>query len=362
MIGNIINIYGGTNFDTGWYEITAHTDTNTVTLDRTAASGGNGSSGTGNVGGAWKFNNTNDTTFFSSTNKGQGDTIWLAGGSHSANMSGGAITMTSATNNAIEIFGYNSSRGDEPTGTNRPLVNIGGTTFFGNSSTNYVRMANVRWSITSTSACVVFAASSTFLNCHFTNSGTGHVLQLSSSDAMVGCQFTATNNAGLRLSSGNNIVSGCFFEGGAQGIFNTGSHTGCYVGNVFDGCTTGVYGGSNDHIYCCLNNTFYNCGRGIYGTGAGLIQAFVNNIFHSCSTAGIESTASASFNYFILDYNCWYNNGTDLILTGGTRTKGANAVNADPLLTDPANDDYTLQSGSPAQGTGAGLNLTGATA
>jgi hypothetical protein len=53
MIGNCIRIASGTNFTPGYYFITARTDTNTVTLDRTASSSGAGASGVGRVGGAF---------------------------------------------------------------------------------------------------------------------------------------------------------------------------------------------------------------------------------------------------------------------------------------------------------------------
>ena len=51
MVGELIYISAGTNFVTGWYEITGHTDTNTVTLDSTAATAGNGSAGSSAMGG-----------------------------------------------------------------------------------------------------------------------------------------------------------------------------------------------------------------------------------------------------------------------------------------------------------------------
>jgi hypothetical protein len=53
MIGNCIRISAGTNFQTGYYFVTARTDTNTVTLDRTPSSGGAGSGGSGKLGGAF---------------------------------------------------------------------------------------------------------------------------------------------------------------------------------------------------------------------------------------------------------------------------------------------------------------------
>ena len=47
MIANGIYIASGTNFTAGLYVITAYTDTNTVTLDRSPAPSNNGSGGVG---------------------------------------------------------------------------------------------------------------------------------------------------------------------------------------------------------------------------------------------------------------------------------------------------------------------------
>ena len=52
MVGNIIYIASGTNAAAGYYEITAYTDTNTVTIDRTCADDGDMTAGVGKVGGA----------------------------------------------------------------------------------------------------------------------------------------------------------------------------------------------------------------------------------------------------------------------------------------------------------------------
>ena len=52
MVGNVCYI-SGANFTTGWYEITAHTDSNTIEVDRDPTNGSDGSSGTLNVGGAF---------------------------------------------------------------------------------------------------------------------------------------------------------------------------------------------------------------------------------------------------------------------------------------------------------------------
>lgn len=56
MIGNCVRIDAsvtGTNFIDGYFWITGHTDTNTVTIDRTCNNGSDASSGTGKIGGAF---------------------------------------------------------------------------------------------------------------------------------------------------------------------------------------------------------------------------------------------------------------------------------------------------------------------
>lgn len=51
MVGELIYISAGTNFIVGWYTIAGHTDTNTVTLNKTAATAGAGAAGIGTMGG-----------------------------------------------------------------------------------------------------------------------------------------------------------------------------------------------------------------------------------------------------------------------------------------------------------------------
>ena len=51
MVGEKIYISAGTNFLVGWYTIATHVDTNEVTLNKTAATAGAGSSGIGVMGG-----------------------------------------------------------------------------------------------------------------------------------------------------------------------------------------------------------------------------------------------------------------------------------------------------------------------
>ena len=62
MIGNCIQITAGTNFQTGFYFVTAFTNANSVVLDRTPTSGGAGSAGVWKLGGGWADFWTNTTS------------------------------------------------------------------------------------------------------------------------------------------------------------------------------------------------------------------------------------------------------------------------------------------------------------
>lgn len=113
----------------------------------------------------------------------------------------------------------------------------------------------------------------------------------------------------------------------------------------------GVDPPSSIRIY---NNTFYSVRYPItfYTANVDSSQATIkNNIFHS-SVRGINNGGS---NSPTLDYNCWYNNTEDIY---GNGTKGAHAVNSDPLFKNAGGSsmtDYRLQDGSPCKDSGENL-------
>ena len=125
MVGNLIQITAGTNFDVGWYEITGYTDTNTVTLDRTAASGGNGSGGTGYVGGCLA---TPGQLGKALTDHGVGGmTAHIKSGTYtlsnsSPNTSGGPISLPAVR---LRLEGYETARQDRGT---KPVIDAGSET------------------------------------------------------------------------------------------------------------------------------------------------------------------------------------------------------------------------------------------
>jgi hypothetical protein len=68
----------------------------------------------------------------------------------------------------------------------------------------------------------------------------------------------------------------------------------------------------------------------------------MHNIFHTSTTAITDSTNNE---VSPIHYNLFYNNGTN---GNNVIIDSTNITGQDPLFTDPANGDFTLQAGSPA--------------
>lgn len=109
MIGNALYL-SGTNFTTGRYFITAFTNGNTVTLDRTPSPSGAGSVGTCNVGGAlatW-------AELESTRGRVTGNTAYIKAGTYNLAI---GITLSATGNNLPSAspdatIGYTTTRGD----------------------------------------------------------------------------------------------------------------------------------------------------------------------------------------------------------------------------------------------------------
>ncbi len=143
MVGNVLYIQGGTgSIAAGWYEIATRSDTNTITVDRSAGLT-TGTGATLNVGGA-----------LASPGQAAGiavasNTIWVKAGTYtitttSPNVAGGIVVATAgASDTAVTIWeGYNSARGDLGTA---PLMIADGviTNAILFSLANFVRLANL---------------------------------------------------------------------------------------------------------------------------------------------------------------------------------------------------------------------------
>jgi hypothetical protein len=122
MVGNLINITGGTNFTTGLFEVISTSGT-TATTDRACTTGA-GASGTANLGGCLL------TTGQAGKNHVGGNHIYVkfnasaySQTSNTSNTAAGKCTLAAGVATGhTQIIGYNALMGDNPTGSGRPTI------------------------------------------------------------------------------------------------------------------------------------------------------------------------------------------------------------------------------------------------
>lgn len=340
MEGNVICLRSGSNFVTGHYQIVTYTNNNTVTLDRSPTPSGAGSGGIGNVGGrkmkfwdAW-LGELND-----------GHIIWVKGSGTLTQTEDVDATAVAGTQHIrISIIGFNTTRGDAPTGTNRPLVACGGYSFtFG----AYWDIENLRVTGTGLSVLNVTTDCQVRNVYAYNSSGTAgrEAFDANGVDSQfIDCEGVSTNGSAFLIDA-DGMAIWCYAHDSADGFQSNGSQVN-YHHCIADTCTGygfGVYSGGG-----CINCTAYNCDRGFTGgTSRGGFWIY-NCIIDSCATYGIVAFTPVDYN---IDYNNYSSNGTDV--TGVA--KGPNATADAPAFTNAAGGDFTT--GVAVQDNGLGIRL-----
>lgn len=328
MIGNIIHITAGTNFTVGWYEITGHTDTNTITLDRDATTGSNGSSGTGAIGGASAL--PVDAHFEAWT---AGNKMYMkSDGVYSPAAVSVAKDGTAAAYMTIE--GYDATRGDNPTGANRVTIAAGANSFIFD---NYWDIKNI---VLTTTHANGFRADTKvrFRNCKSTNSsGPGGRMGFYIQDAGVAIDCEGISTAGKAfnmIGSSFQRLLYCYAHDSVDGIYCT-EETLAVISCIIDTCSNyGIFADANMDNYILLHNTIYNCGTGIYITSG--VSFIIQNNMITDNTVGIQHNAGEDGTNLV-DYNNYDSNTTDVVGIA----KGVNATVNAPGFTNAAGGDFS---------------------
>jgi hypothetical protein len=340
-VGNCIYIRSGTNFTAGWYFITGCTNANTVTLDRAPNSVAS-SGGSGNVGGARAV----PTSAFWDAMV-PGNLVWYKAGTYnlteSPTASGG---IGSASGGLIKHHGYNATRGDAPTGANRPTFACGSSyqVIFG----AYTSFENIIVTSSAATVALTIGANGIARNLKVAATGGGQAATLSSS-MTIGCEFSATGATAAQFGAAGGAIVGCYVHDATIGL-NVSSSNVSIVACIVDSCATGVSVGANSStlIFGCV---IYNSStKGVNGSSPNKLR-IVESIISACAI-GVGLTSADAANYSLL--TCW-NNTTDV----SNFSKGSSDISADPLMTDPANGDFTLGASSPCLL--GGLNMGPAT-
>ncbi len=347
MVGNVAHIISGTNFTVGWYEILSVSAGVSITLDQACATGV-GATGVVNIGGCISLNSATagqtDTNWAAALIAGQ--TVWVNGTPTVA----ATLTFTAgASGTPIVVNGYNSARGDKPTGSSRPTINCATFTL---STGTFNQFNNLI--ITGTAANMVTNSTAAVLqNCKLVNTSTtasrNAVNVATANGILQNCEIISYRGNGVNTTSTINIL-GCYIHDSDTGVALNVAGTCLIQDTIIESCVTQAITtlNSTGSVYLVKNCTFYGSEA---KTGTGLVInsgltnfRIMNCIFYGFATAINDGNATG---VNVEDYNCFFNNTT-------ARTNiavGTHSVTTTPAFTSVAQITGTA-------GTVASSNMT----
>lgn len=354
MIGNFIKVSSGSNFTAGYYLILSVLSTNYAIVDRTPCPAGDGSGGNAKVGGGAAEISDVDSEL------GPNHILWVKSGTYNNHPSFTTPAGTSSNDpGKIQVIGYDSSRGDNPTGANRPLITDTDVSSMVYTFGIYNDPSNLRFEITSGSTTPIRLNHGKMENCDLllnrtlVPGGLFYCLFIQGGGNIVRhCRFRnsgITNTRGVDIANCNGgKFEHCFFGGGLDnGIWGLPLNAPTVESCLFYGTIGYAIRGNAD----ILSNVFYYCGvsnnEAAFYTDT-LCQLAVNNIFEGCYRA----MNGASWGTIYSKGNHYHNTGAN-----AGRVIEYSSTSGDPLFTNPGALDFSLQVGSPCRGAGFGMRL-----
>lgn len=366
--GNIIHINNtgtGAHFTAGAYEIVS-VSAGAATLDRACGSGSNASGATWHLGGGWSMNDSSDgTTFLFGVS---GNSYWVKAGTYTFggnwNLQG---TGTAAA--LMNFIGYQTTRGDNPTGANRPLLKLNGNLILW--GTAYWNIANLSTIGTSTNdtygAFGAVGGNCRIFNCKAVNQSNGNhnAMFVGTNTLITGCEMVAYGGSGLSIGTNSNLdISNCYFHDSVQGIlqnYGGGAVEINIQGCTFENCTAAcinIMQATAVGPYLVQNCTFYGGETTKIGIGIYMQQTVpaeltaLNNIFYGLAT-GINVINTVSPNTNIENYNT-FNNCTTARTNIGV---GTNSITLSPGFTSVGQYTGTTATSSGTTLTDSGANF-----
>ena len=334
MVGNIVHLapLTGTGAIIGWYELVNWTDTNNVVLDRTPTNGVNNiTAGTFYVGGAMSMVSTLDDDFLEIAVAG--NIFFIKTGTYVLGESV-SIGAAGASTNPIRVIGFNSVRGDNPTGSTRSV--------FACATSNFTFGANwesLFFAFTTTgSTGVTTGSGGKFKHTKVTNISTTAAREAitASGDAFLfACEAISYRGRALRalVSSSRFISKGCYFHDSDVGVFMNGLSSRFLSSCIVEGNVTAAIDstgtGASSQIYvdsCTLYGSVNTTGIGI-NIVTGYVYLYVTNSIIAGFVTGISHADVQTMSFD--DYNCFNNNDTDTV----NWRKGSNDTTTAPAFT-----------------------------
>lgn len=344
--GNVIQITAGGTATPGYYTILSEA-AGVAQLDRSAGTAGG--SVTGGIGPLDILTDAFLDGAAGTLGPQAGDTIYLK--DDGTMTLGGNIFLTKdgTATEPIIIEGYNATRGDEPTGTNRPLIAAGANQF---SFDNWWVFRHLR--LTTTQANGFDGdAQLRFENCSSVNSsGTGgrSAFNVLVNAHFADCDGASTNGDAFSADGSTHVVKRCHAHDSDVGI-NLAATGGWHIADsIIEACATAGISITSGSGQLIDGNTIDTCVIGLSVTSGGHALRVKNNIFSHNTTKGAQADAAHDSNQF--DWNNWHDNaGGDV----SNFTKGSNATATDPDYEGA--DDFRSKTGAGVRDAGEGIRL-----
>jgi hypothetical protein len=345
MIGNALRMNSGTNVTVGWYFITGVTDTNTATLDR-SMNAGSTTNGAGKVGGATQSISLQATTTLGGVLVA-GNTVYVKNEAWNE-----AIVLLTAGSLAspLTMEGYNTTRGDAPTGSNRPHNNKAGVGVPLTAATTSWLFRHLWFSHSAGKGVENASGSLTgFVNVRSSNNATIG-FNLGQQTSLVGCEADTNTQTGVTLTGTPALVYASYIHGNTTNGINVGGFGSTIVGNIIT--ANAANGINNPGAFTVIigNTVDGNTGASTDGIGNGNTNTtsgsvIMNNVFSNNGRDGARYSGAS--NGIVWDYNDYYGNA------GTARTNvptGTHDLALDPSFTNSAGGNYAIGANLRAQG------------
>ena len=340
VVGNVLYIQGGTGSITAdWYEITSRTNSTTIVVDRsTGLSVGTGA--TLNIGGAISTHTAVATEVVA------GNDVHVKSGTYAETLT---LSVSGGNGTPIRWFGYNATRGDNPTGTDRPFIDGSGLTnclVIGTVGGNVFR--NLRFANATANNVTISSGSANFIDCKSSAAGAGAGWLFSGTGYLALTQCESASNTGIGVSntgSGELRLAGCYIHDNTSNGVNSSSATTntTITDSVIDTNAATGFTTAGTVTFTLLRNTVYGqsgaSSDGFAFTAASMRSTqLLGNIFASNGRYGVNRTGATVLSV-ISEYNCY--NGNVTAATNNVTT-GTTDVTTDPGFTDGPNGNFAV--------------------
>lgn len=370
LIGNIIHLSGGSGgLASRWFQVISVTNATTIVVDRATPGASTGC--TLNIGGALKTLGGLGFIWDITGTYVAGQRAWFkAGGTFTITNAGTNVATGRLSNNmgGATIEGYNTVRGDNPTGTNRPLFQVasspGGYLFdFFGGNTN--RIAHIRVDGNGVN-CAVMRIDGLFYNVKVSGHSTGTGLIGANSgfgdqSLAVYCEVSdgVSSATGIETLNCINCLVKNMAGVGAHGFINNAA---CYFINCISTENAGYGFNLGNTFNCCYGCVAYDNGNSGFNSGSTAVRYF-NCISEDNTNYGFTGSTTVGNWAGMLVACATYNNSVGATSVGAEVIQIGMITGSGTFFTDGPNGDFSLNGsqGALLVGTGYGVYPDGLT-